>query len=400
MSIALSQRAQKMPSSPIRKLVGAAEARKKQGIKVYHLNIGQPDIKTPEIFYERVREFNENPVAYAPSQGIAKSIVAWQKYFHDTGIELGEKEIMITAGGSEALIFAMCIVADPGDEVLAFEPFYTNYNSFGSVGGITVKAATLSIDNGFHLPSDEEIEKGMTGKTKAIIFTNPSNPTGTVFNKAELQRVVNLAIKHNLFIIADETYREFSFTGEACFSLMNFPEVKDKVILVDSASKRFNLCGARIGVIGSHNEEVMAAAFKFCMARLSVVTIEQEALIPILENAKQYIDPVVEEYRKRRDVIYEGLKKIPGAVFSKPEGAFYVICGLPVKNSEHFAKWLIEEYKYKGETVLLAPAPGFYATPGKGQNEVRLAYVLNSEDLQKALDIVKRALEAYNAKNN
>lgn len=385
-----------MPASPIRKLIGAAEARKKKGIKVYHLNIGQPDIKTPEIFYEKVREFNENPVAYAPSQGMANTIKAWQKYFSDIDIHLTEKEIMITAGGSEAIIFAMGIVADPGEEVLAFEPFYTNYNSFGALGGVKVTAATLKIENGFHLPSDAEIEKVMTKKTKAIIFTNPSNPTGTVFTKEELQRVADLAIKHNLFIIADETYREFSFTGEPCFSLMNFPEARDKVILVDSASKRFNLCGARIGVIASHNAEVMQAAFKFCMARLSVVSIEQEALIPILENSKQYINPVVEEYRKRRDVIYQGLKNIPGAVFSKPEGAFYIICGLPVKNSEHFAKWLIEKFDYEDETVLLAPAPGFYATPGKGQNEVRLAFVLNSKDLQRALDIVKRALETYN----
>jgi aspartate aminotransferase len=311
---------------------------------------------------------------------------------------LQEKEIVTTVGGSEAIIFAFCTVADPGDEILTFEPFYTNYNSYASVGGIKIKAVTLKIDNGFHLPPDKEILKQITKKTKAIIFTNPSNPTGTVFGKKELQRVVKIAKKHNLFILADETYREFSFTGQKCFSLMNFPEVKNQVILLDSASKRFNLCGARLGILASHNQEIMQAALKFCQARLSAATLEQWAAIPIIKNSKKYITPVVKEFKKRRDVVAAGLAKIPGAVFTKPEGAFYIIVGLPIKSSEHFAKWLIEKYDYQGETVLLAPAPGFYATKGKGENEVRIAYVLNSKDLQKALFIVKKALEAYNGK--
>jgi len=392
----ISKRAQAMPASPLRKLVGVAEARKKQGIKVYHLNIGQPDIKTPKIYFDFLKKFAENPVAYAPSQGRKEINIAWQKYFSTVGIKLNEKEIITTSGGSEGLILAMCAVADPGEEILAFEPFYTNYNGFGAIGGIKVKAVTLDIKDGFHLPSDQAIEKKITKKTKAIIFTNPSNPTGTVFTKAELQRIVKIAKKHNLFIIADETYREFSFTGEKCFSLMSFPTAKELVILVDSASKRFNVCGARIGCVASHNTEIMQAVFKFCMARLSVSTIEQLALAPIISNSKKFIAPVVKEYKKRRDVVYRGLLQIKGAIFSKPEGAFYVIVGLPIKSSEHFAKWLIEEFSYEGETVLLAPAPGFYATPGYGKNEVRIAYVLNSTALQRALYLVKKALEVYN----
>lgn len=394
--INISKRAQAMPASPLRKLVGVAEERKKQGIKVYHLNIGQPDIKTPKIYFDSIKKFVENPVAYAPSTGRREINSAWEKYFETVGINLAVNEIITTSGGSEALILAMCAVADPGDEILAFEPFYTNYNGFGAIGGISIKAVTLKIKNNFHLPSDKEIEKKITKKTKAIIFTNPSNPTGTVYTKAELKRIVNIAKKHNLFIIADETYREFSFTSEKCFSLMRFPEAKEHVILVDSASKRFNVCGARIGCVASHNTEIMQAILKFCMARLSVSTVEQLALVPILSNSKKFIAPVVREYKKRRDIVFECLKKIPGVTFSKPEGAFYIIFGLPVKSSEHFAKWLIEIFDYNNETVLLAPAPGFYATPGLGENEVRLAYVLNTRDLKKALYIVKKALEHYN----
>ncbi|MFH0818456.1 MAG: pyridoxal phosphate-dependent aminotransferase [Patescibacteria group bacterium] len=391
----ISKRATNMPASPLRKLVGLAEQRKKQGIKVYHLNIGQPDIKTPAPYYRELKKFKQNPTAYAQSQGLEITRLAWQKYFKTVRINLKPEEIIITQGGSEALIFAMCAVADPGEEILAFEPFYTNYNGFGSIGGINIKAVTLSIKNGFHLPSNKEIEKSITPKTKAFIFTNPSNPTGTVFKKAELARLVKLAIKHNLFIITDETYREFSFTGEKCFSLMNFKTAQDRVILVDSASKRFNVCGARIGAIASHNTEVMQAVLKFCMARLSVSTIEQLAVVPILENSQKYITPVISEYKKRRDVVYEALKKIPCLTFSKPEGAFYIVCGLPVKSSENFAKWLIEKFDYQGETVLLAPAPGFYATKDLGVNQVRLAYVLKTSALKRALFILQKALESY-----
>ncbi|MFH1537006.1 MAG: pyridoxal phosphate-dependent aminotransferase [Patescibacteria group bacterium] len=391
----LSNRAANMQASPLRKLIGLAEVRKKEGITVYHLNIGQPDIKTDEIFYEQIKKIQENPIAYAHSAGIAETREAWNKYYKSVDIELDAEEIIITNGGSEAIIFAMCAVADPGDEILAFEPYYTNYNGFGSIGGVNITAVTLSIENGFHLPSKKEIEEKITDKTKAIIFTNPSNPTGTVFTKDELQVIVDIAKERGLFILADETYREFSYTGEECFSLMNFPEVENQVIQLDSVSKRFCLCGARMGVMASHNKEIMQAGLKMGMARLCVPSIEQRAIIPFLENSKKYVMPIIVEFKKRRDVLSAGLKEISGINFKEPEGAFYIICSLPVKSSEDFAKWLIEKFDYNGETVLLAPAPGFYADKNAGQNEVRLAYVLNADDLEKSLVILKKALEKY-----
>lgn len=387
-----------MPASPLRKLAATAEARKKTGIHVYHLNIGQPDMETPPQFYEALRAFDKNPIAYTMSQGEEAALDAWREYYAGIGINLERDELMVTTGGSEALIFAMASVADPGEEVLVFEPFYTNYNGFGKIGGIGVRAVTLSIENGFHLPDDATIEAAITEKTRAIIVCNPSNPTGTVYTREELERLVNLAIKHDLFIITDEVYREFAFEGEA-MSLMTFPEAADRVILVDSASKRFNACGTRIGVLASHNKDVVTTGVKFGMARLSVATIEQEALIPVLKAAKEIIPPIVEEYRKRRDVVYEALTKIPGVKTAKPEGAFYNIFELPVDSSEKFAKWMIEEFEHEGETVLVAPAPGFYATPGKGEKEIRIAYVLDSEKMQRALDLLRIAIEQYAAKN-
>jgi aspartate aminotransferase len=394
----LSKRAAAMPASPLRKLAATAEARKKTGIHVYHLNIGQPDMETPPQFYEALRAFDKNPIAYTMSQGEEAALDAWREYYAGIGINLERDELMVTTGGSEALIFAMASVADPGEEVLVFEPFYTNYNGFGKIGGIGVRAVTLSIENGFHLPDDATIEAAITEKTRAIIVCNPSNPTGTVYTREELERLVNLAIKHDLFIITDEVYREFAFEGEA-MSLMTFPEAADRVILVDSASKRFNACGTRIGVLASHNKDVVTTGVKFGMARLSVATIEQEALIPVLKAAKEIIPPIVEEYRKRRDVVYEALTKIPGVKTAKPEGAFYNIFELPVDSSEKFAKWMIEEFEHEGETVLVAPAPGFYATPGKGEKEIRIAYVLDSEKMQRALDLLRIAIEQYAAKN-
>lgn len=387
-----------MPASPLRKLANAAEARKKEGVKVYHLNIGQPDLATPPEFFDGLQLFAENPVAYAHSQGITDAITAWRGYYKAIGIELEHEELMITTGGSEALVFAMAALADPGDNMLVFEPFYTNYNGFGKLGGISMKPVTLSIENNFHLPPDEEIEAAIDGKTRAMVVCNPSNPTGTVFSKEELKRLVDIAIKHDIFIIADEVYREFVFEGEV-HSLMEFPEAADRVVMIDSASKRFNACGVRIGVLVSKNKEVVGTAIKFGMARLSVATIEQRALIPVLENAQKLIPPVVEEYRKRRDVVHEGLQAIEGVVVAKPEGAFYIICGLPVDDSEVFAKWMIEEFTHQNETVLVAPAPGFYATPGKGTTEIRIAYVLNAEELKRALELLKIAIGEYNSKH-
>lgn len=391
----ISARAAAMPASPLRKLANIAEERKKNGIKVYHLNIGQPDLATPPEFYDVLQSFNKNPVAYEMSQGTVDAIDSWRHYFDSIGIALERDEIMITTGGSEALIFAMAATADPGDEFLVFEPFYTNYNGFGKLGGVTMKPVTLSIENGFHLPPDAEIEAAISSKTRAMIVCNPSNPTGTVFRRAELQRLVDIAIKHDLFIIADEVYREFAFEGQAV-SLMSFAEARDRVILCDSASKRFNACGVRMGVLASHNKDVVATAVKFGMARLSAATVEQAAMVPVIKNAAKIIPPVVDEYRRRRDVVYAGLQVIPGVKAAKPEGAFYIICELPVDSTEKFARWMIAEFAENGETVLVAPAPGFYATPGKGEKEIRIAYVLNCADLKRALELLKIALEKYN----
>ncbi len=393
----LSQRAESMPASPLRKLANAAEDRKKKGTTVFHLNIGQPDMETPAEFINAVRSFGDNPIAYAMSQGTPNAVDAWREYYAGIGIELEKDELMVTTGGSEAIIFAFCSVADPGDNILVFEPFYTNYNGFGKIGGLSIKPVTLSIENGFHLPSDEEIEAAIDSGTRAMIVCNPSNPTGTVFTKAELKRLVDIAIKHDIFIIADEVYREFGFDAPVT-SLLSFSEAADRVIVVDSASKRFNACGVRIGVLASKNKEVISTAVKFGMARLSVATIEQEALVPVLKNAAKLIPPVVEEYRARRDVIHEGLTAIEGIKSAKPEGAFYIICELPVDSSEEFSRWMIEEFEHEGETVLVAPAPGFYATEGKGTKEIRIAYVLGAEKLKRALELLKIAIEEYNAR--
>ncbi len=393
----LSDRAASMPASPLRKLAGAAEERKKNGTKVYHLNIGQPDLKTPQEFLSVIKNFGDNPIAYARSQGTDDALDAWRGYYKNIGFDIAREELMITTGGSEAIIFALCSVADPGDEIIVFEPFYTNYNGFGKIAGVTIQPVTLSIENGFHLPSDEEIEAVMTDKTRAMIICNPSNPTGTVFREEELKRLIEIAKKHNIYIISDEVYREFGFDMDVT-SMLAFEDAADRVIVIDSASKRFNACGIRIGTLVSKNRDIIATAIKFGMARLSVATIEQQALVPVLEKASELVPPVVEEYRKRRNVVYEGLTAIEGVKTAKPEGAFYIICELPVDSSEDFAQWMIEEFDHEGETVLVAPAPGFYATEGKGEKEIRIAYVLNTDHLSRSLKLLKIAIEEYNTK--
>ena len=390
----LSQRAGEMQASPLRKLAAIAEERKKKGIRVYHLNIGQPDLPTPPAVFETIRSLNLKTLAYAPSNGIPESLSAWQRYLETKGIEVDQKEIVVTSGGSEAIIFAMCAVCDAGDELIVFEPFYTNYNGFATIANVTLRPVPLDIANGFHLPPADVIERYMTPRTRGFLFCNPSNPTGTVYSREEVASLVSLARKHNLFLLSDEVYREFAYEGSA-HSVMSFPEVADRAILLDSTSKRFNVCGARIGALVSHNSEIVQTAFKFGMARLSVATVEQLALVPLLSSPEQYTKPIADEFRRRRNLVYEGLKQIDGVTFYKPEGAFYIVIGLPVKDSEHFSRWLIEEYEYEKETVLLAPAQGFYATHGKGLNEVRLAFMLNAESLQRSLTIIGEALKAY-----
>jgi aspartate aminotransferase len=397
-SVSISRRAESMQSSPIRKLAMIAEQRKKQGIKVYHLNIGQPDLPTPPVVFETIRTLQLSTIAYAPSNGLPQAISAWKTYLAHHGLHFNENEIIVTAGGSEAIIFALCTVCDTDDEVIVFEPFYTNYNGFASIANVRLRPVALSIQNGFHLPPMEEIERHITPRTKAILICNPNNPTGTIYSRKELENLVTLCLQHNLFLLSDEVYREFAYDAKA-ISVMDFPEIRDRAILLDSSSKRFNVCGARIGALASHNEQVIQAALKFGMARLSVATIEQLALVPLLNSPEQYTKPIVEEFRRRRDVVYEGLQAIPGVNFYKPEGAFYVVIGLPVEDADDFSRWLIEDYDDRQETVLLAPANGFYASPEKGKNEVRLAFMLNENDLKRSLQILAAALTTYNAKS-
>lgn len=390
----IAKRATNLQASPLRKLAGLAEQRKKTGVKVYHLNIGQPDLPTTPDLFKAVHKFSEPTLAYAPSNGLPPALEAWSTYYKKNNIQFKPEELIITTGGSEGIIFALEAVCDPGDEVLVFEPFYTNYNAFATLANIKLIPVTLDIKTGFHLPSAAVIEKALTKKTKAILICNPSNPTGTIFTKEELGRLVKVAKKHKLFVLSDEVYREFAFERPA-YSIMQFPEIRQQAVVLDSVSKRFNACGARVGVVASHNKDVIAAVLKMGMARLSAATIEQLAMIPLLQNPKKYTTPIVKEFRKRREVVYAGLRKIPQLVFSKPEGAFYIIIGLPVKDADHFSRWMIEKFEDKKETVLLAPAAGFYATPGKGKNEVRLAFMLNTNALKRALDLLRLALEQY-----
>lgn len=392
----ISTRAKNLQASPLRKLAATAEARKKQGIKVYHLNIGQPDLPTHPDFFKGVKNFSEKTLAYAPSNGLQLALDAWSAYYKKIGIPFQSKDIIITSGGSEGIVFALEAVCDPGDEVIVFEPFYTNYNSFADLATVKLCPVTLDIKTGFHLPSDAAIKQVITKRTKAILICNPSNPTGTIFSKQELGRLVKLAKQYGLFILSDEVYREFDFERTS-HSIMAFKEIHQQAVVLDSASKRFNVCGARVGTVASKNADVIASVLKMGMARLSVASIEQLALIPLLKNPKKYTDIMRREFRKRREVVYEGLKQIPNITFSKPEGAFYIIIGLPVDDADHFATWMINNFQDNQETVLLAPAAGFYATPGKGKREVRLAFMLNVKDLKRSLELIKLALAEYNS---
>jgi aspartate aminotransferase len=392
--VKISRRGREMQSSPIRKLAALAEARKKQGIHVYHLNIGQPDLPTPAPVLDAVHKLSRSTIEYAPSNGLLESLKAWKKYFEHSGILFNENELIVTTGGSEAITLAMCAVCDTDDEILVFEPTYANYNGFAGIANVKLKAIPTSIENGFHLPSEEVIESFVTNRTRAILYCSPSNPTGTIYSREEIQRLANVALKHGLFILSDETYREFAYEKKA-ISIAEFPQVRDRAIVLESCSKKFNVCGARIGVLASHNKKIVSTTLKFCQARLSVATIEQLAIVPLLENPEPYTRPIVEEFKRRRDLVCTELKTIPGVVSYIPEGAFYIVVGLPVKDAEHFSRWLIEEFEYERETVLLAPAQGFYVTPGKGVNEVRLAFMLKIDDLKRSLKILREALKLY-----
>ena len=393
--LTLSKKAQAMPASPIRKLVPFADAAKKRGIKVYHLNIGQPDIESPEEALDAVKNNKLKVVSYAKSGGNDSLREGVARYYQRIGINVEAADINITNGGSEALQIALSVTCDPDDEVIVFEPFYTNYNSFALQNDVKLVPITTHIEDGFALPPMSEVEKHITPKTKGVVICNPGNPTGCLYTKKALLELGEIAKKYGLFIFADEVYREFCYTDEPHFSCMHIPGLEQNVILLDSVSKRYSLCGARIGYLVSRNKEVMAAVMRYAQARLCSPSYGQIAAEGALDAPASYFKAVRDEYIHRRDVLIDGLQKMKGVIAPRPMGAFYAAAQRPVDDAEKFAKWLLEEFNYNGETVMVAPMAGFYATKGLGTNQIRLAYVLKEEDLRHALVCLEKALETY-----
>lgn len=394
----ISNKGKAMPESPIRKLVPFAEEAKKKGVQVIHLNIGQPDIKTPKIALEAVKNNNLEVIAYSRSEGSEEYRTKLAVYYKKHDIHVNHKDILITTGGSEALLFTMGSITDVGDEVIIPEPFYANYNGFATASGVKVVPVISSIEDAFALPNIEEFESLITPKTKAIIICNPGNPTGYLYSEEEIKKLKDIVLKHDLFLIADEVYREFVYDGLTHHSVMQQTGLEQHAIMVDSVSKRYSMCGARIGCIVSKNKEVMATALKFAQARLSPPTYAQIASEAALETPDSYFLEVNEEYKQRRNTLIKELQKVPGVKVSSPKGAFYCIAELPVSDSDDFAQWLLESFNDKGETVMVAPASGFYSTEGAGKNQIRIAYVLKQKKLIRAVEILKKALEVYDKK--
>ena len=384
-----------MPASPIRKLVPYAERAKLNGIKIYHLNIGQPDIETPKQMMDAVKNTNLKVLEYSHSAGFESYRRKLVLYYKKYNIDLNHHHIMITTGGSEAILFGMLSCLDPGDEIIIPEPLYANYNGFSTAGNIVIKPVTSSIENGFALPPISQFEELITPKTKAILICNPNNPTGYLYSKEELLALREIILKHDLFLFADEVYREFVYDGKEHFSVLNLEGLDQHVVLMDSISKRYSACGARIGALISRNNQVMETALKFAQARLSPPTLEQVLAEAFLDVPDSYFSEVENEYVRRRNLCIERLNAMEGVLCPKPGGAFYGIARLPIDDSDKFCQWLLEEFSHNNETVMLAPATGFYSTPGLGKNEVRIAYVLKKEDLNKAMDCLEKALEVY-----
>ena len=391
----ISVKGSSMPESPIRKLVPFAEAAIKKGRKIYQLNIGQPDIKTPDVALDAVRNHTIEVLSYSHSAGFEGYRNKLAGYYQKRDIPVTGEEVIITTGGSEALLFAMGSIADAGDEIIIPEPFYANYNGFATASGVKIVPVESKIETDFALPPISEFEKLISPKTKAILICNPGNPTGYLYTKEEIKQLADLAIKHDIFLVSDEVYREFAYDGAQHFSIMSLPQLKDHAIMIDSVSKRYSMCGARIGCLASKNKEVIATAMKFAQARLSPPTFEQIASEAALETPQSYFDDVIEEYTSRRNLLIEGLKSIEGVKVAVPKGAFYCIAELPIDNADKFAKWLLEDFEMNNETVMVAPAAGFYSTPNTGMNQVRIAYVLKKENLVKAISILKAALKEY-----
>ena len=391
----LSNRALNVQASPIRKLMPFADAAKKKGTKIYHLNIGQTDIETPKEMLQVYANFHEKVLGYGPSQGLELYRKNLVRYYKRHDIALSNEDIIVTTAGSEALVFALTVTCSHGDEVIVPEPFYTNYNGFATMTGIKIIPLTTVAEDGYALPSNEKIEALITPRTKAIMMCNPGNPTGAVYAREDIQRIADIAIKNDLFVISDEVYREFVYDGEKHTSILDLEGLEDKAIMVDSISKRYSACGARIGCIISRNKELMTATLKFAQARLCPPTIDQLAANACIDIEEAYFESILTEYDKRRNIVFEEIHKIKDVVCIKPKGAFYVIAKLPISDGEHFAKWMLEDFNVDGETVMFAPAEGFYATEGLGKNEVRLAYILNEESLRKAMSIFRQGLEKY-----
>ncbi|MBQ7610770.1 MAG: pyridoxal phosphate-dependent aminotransferase [Bacteroidales bacterium] len=392
----ISSKAQAMPASAIRKLVPLADAAKANGTKVYHLNVGQPDIKSPQCALEAVRNNTLDHVSYTNSAGmieLRQGLV--EKYYKKIGIDLTVPEILVTVAGSEAVDVALQVTCDAGDELIVMEPYYTNYNTFCFMNGITLKAVHTDIREGFSVPDMARFEELITSRTKAILISNPGNPTGTLYTKEQMLALGEIARKHDLFLISDEVYREFCYTDEPHFSAMNIPGLEQNVILVDSVSKRYNLCGCRVGCIASHNKEVMAAVLKYAQARLCPPVYGQLAALGALDTPDSYFAAVREEYIRRRDAMVDGLNAIPGVYSPRPMGAFYTVAEMPVDDGERFARWMLEEFRIDGETVMVTPAASFYKTPGFGRNHVRIAYVLEVPKIKRALHILEEGLKAY-----
>jgi aspartate aminotransferase len=391
----ISNRGEQMPASPIRKLVPYAEAAKKRGIKVYHLNIGQPDIRTPDEALQAIRQYDSKVIEYSHSAGNESYRKALAEKYSKSGIKIDLNQILITTGGSEAILFALFSCLNPGDEIIIPEPFYTNYNAFALTAGVVVKPITASISNGFALPSISEFEKSIGPKTKAIMVCNPNNPTGYLYSKSELEQLRDLVLKHDLYLFADEVYREFCYGGEEHYSVMKLDGLENHAVMMDSVSKRYSECGVRIGALVTRNPQVLNVALKYAQARLSPPSLGQVVGEASLKTPDSYFTEVYDEYIARRDFVIEELNKIPGVFAPKPKGAFYAIIRLPIDDSDKFCQWLLEDFSFENQTVMLAPASGFYATPGLGKNEARIAYVLNLADLKNAVQCLSEALKVY-----
>jgi aspartate aminotransferase len=392
---AISLKGQTMPESPIRKLGPFAEAAKFQGKKVFHLNIGQPDIKTPPKAIEMVRNSNLEILEYSPSDGFASYKKKLANYYAEHNIHITADDLIVTTGGSEAILFTLNSITDPGDEIIIPEPFYANYNGFGISSGVTVVPVTSRIEDEFALPPIEDFESLISPATKAIMICNPGNPTGYLYTMEELEKLRDICLRHDLFLIADEVYREFAYDGKKHFSIMELEGLEENAVVIDSVSKRYSMCGARIGCMITRNSALIATAQKFAQARLSPPTMAQIAAEAALDTDTEYYESVREEYRERRDVLVEGLNSIEGVYCPKPTGAFYAIAQLPVDNAERFAQWLLSAFEVDGKTVMVAPAEGFYATPGMGANQVRLAYVLEKDKLRECVELLRKALQIY-----